>query len=497
METLESALTAFASQRSAVITAKIVELGRAASFAPFTFRKNIEFQRAWLAAVVDPAARTKCLEQLTTKLPKLDDDGNEDNTGDTCYALERRLDALAALAPDPRIAYAMLAVFELAEPVLGYTEVEEKMIALVERHADDATPAAVVGEGLPHELTQLTFPAAVSMSAAERKRWQVAPPVVRHDTSALWAAVAATPDEDEPRAVLADALQERGDPRGELIAIQLREARGEATDEAIARAAALVKEHGKEWLGALRPIVYRAEFLRGTMARVELAGAWSSAKWKQLAQDPAWGLVEEVEVGYANAKIFAMLLATPALRANLRAVEIDSTPVWEAVVASPLPRLRRLRCTRWTRGVVSKRLAEDVLPYVERTPSIVALGLPSEEVKRIPKAVAARLTELEVDGDVKHVAKLWEAWPRLKRLASVWSERLELVRVGKREYARYLPSTFFKDDGAELAKLPKSIKRLEVVGNAAFFKRAQPVIGKRFELVFRPAPSGLISNTKA
>jgi uncharacterized protein (TIGR02996 family) len=44
----------------------------------------------------------------------------------------------------------------------------------------------------------------------------------------LLAEVYASPDDDAPRLVYADWLQERDDPRGEFIALQIARARGKA-----------------------------------------------------------------------------------------------------------------------------------------------------------------------------------------------------------------------------------------------------------------------------
>jgi uncharacterized protein (TIGR02996 family) len=416
----------------------------------------------------------------------------EKSWGDTCVALEQRLRAMLPLDSDPRVAAAMLARLELREPVFGFNDVEKLVWKLIERHADDGTGDALRAAGYPTK--KLRLPAKVELPAREAAKFRPQPKAVAHDLSALWADVYAAPDDDGPRLVLADALMELGDARGELIATQLREANDEA---ATARAAELVKEHGKTWLGNIRPIVYRAEFVRGMLARIELAGAWSSSKWSTLAKDPVWQLVEEVDVGYANTEVYANLLKTPALRANLRSVTIDSKPVWEAVSSSPLPKLRRVRCWHWKRGKVEERLREDVLPFVARTPSVVALGLPQEMLSAVDSKITERLVDLEVDGETDELTKLWPKWPRLQRLASLWGESIELLRADGKELARYRPTTFFKGDGAELLKLPKTIKRLEVCGNASFFKRAKPVLGKRFDLVFKPLPSGLVSNTKA
>jgi len=66
-------------------------------------------------------------------------------------------------------------------------------------------------------------------------------------TSALFEAVYDAPDDDAPRVALAAALKKKKDPRGTFIDIQLREARGEATKDELAQAAALLKKHRDEW----------------------------------------------------------------------------------------------------------------------------------------------------------------------------------------------------------------------------------------------------------
>src|ERR1043165_3448158 len=61
----------------------------------------------------------------------------------------------------------------------------------------------------------------------------------------LLALVYAAPDDDGPRLVYADALLERGDPRGELIALQIARARGPVSDDARAREAELLTDHAR------------------------------------------------------------------------------------------------------------------------------------------------------------------------------------------------------------------------------------------------------------
>jgi uncharacterized protein (TIGR02996 family) len=70
-------------------------------------------------------------------------------------------------------------------------------------------------------------------------------PAAPADEAALLAAVLADPRDDAPRMVFADALLQRGDPRGEFIALDLLAARTAAQDRA---RNALLKAHGKQWL---------------------------------------------------------------------------------------------------------------------------------------------------------------------------------------------------------------------------------------------------------
>lgn len=66
----------------------------------------------------------------------------------------------------------------------------------------------------------------------------------------LLAVVHAAPDDLGAREVLADALLEHGDPRGEMMALSLEEGRGVTLDEADRkRLAYLIGEHETEWLG--------------------------------------------------------------------------------------------------------------------------------------------------------------------------------------------------------------------------------------------------------
>jgi uncharacterized protein (TIGR02996 family) len=103
----------------------------------------------------------------------------------------------------------------------------------------------------------------------------------------LYAEVYANPGLDEPREVLADALVEAGDPRGEFIQLQLARARGESKPAGRTRERALLAAHVASWT-LLRAVDPRTvEFERGFPARahVILSGAHAS---RDLLADPRW-----------------------------------------------------------------------------------------------------------------------------------------------------------------------------------------------------------------
>jgi uncharacterized protein (TIGR02996 family) len=85
-------------------------------------------------------------------------------------------------------------------------------------------------------------------------------------------AVIAEPDEDAPRLVYADWLEERGDPRGEFIRLQCTLAAREPRRDLAARADALREEHEDEWVGPIRGLAQGWKFRRGFIEDVTVAG---------------------------------------------------------------------------------------------------------------------------------------------------------------------------------------------------------------------------------
>jgi len=480
---LDTALASFAQRRSGELARAIEELGRAALVGrePPAPRKNSEFQRGWLELAPDPRARSWCLDTIIDKLPKLLD-GQEHPSGDKHEALLERLRVLRQLAPDPRVGRAMLALLELRTPIAGFVVVIDEIARVLVRHADDETRLSPALDELDNFDLEL-LPAATAKPTARPRR---------RDLDALYAAVYAAPDDDAPRAVLADALQDAGDPRGELIALQLREHAGDATDEMRERARALVQKHGKTWLGELRPITYRAELRRGFLYELELAGKWSTDKWDALATEPSLATVELLVHGQATGKVVATMLGGVIAR-TVRSLAVDDDDVWKMIAAAPLPRLRELRAFHWKRMSYEMRFVELVLPYLEQHAQITRVGCALDMVPRFSKALTARLERLSVRGDLAAGLKLWAKLPALRCLRCEWSSDIELVRDGKRELVRVDASTW--GSRLELKGLPRSFTRIEVHGNQTF---ARDLAAKypKLDIVAMPPPSGKITGVK-
>lgn len=500
MTELDEALAAYSAQRSGVLARAIDILGKAASesFLPAPVKKNLEFHAAWKELARDPAKRTWCLDAILDKLPALLD-GKEHRSGDKCDALVERIDVLVACDPDPRIARGMLALCELNSPVCGFTIVYEAMARAVVAHADDALadePALAELTGVPdsNQILAGKLPRPVKLDAKTAARWSVvAPAAPRRDLAALYADVYAAPDADEPRAILADVLQEAGDPRGEFIALQLREARGDASDELRARAQELVQLHGKAWLGPLRPIAVRAVMRRGFLQRLDLAGSWATKKWKQMAAEPMLATVEDLVPEQATGKVYAEMLDGVVLSA-LRTVAVFDDAIWKLVTTRAMPRLTGLVARGWTRKDLDKQWKALVAPWLEQRPQITRLTCEAKHVALLSPAARARLRELVTLEPVGRAAKLWDEMPKLERLTCGWTDLVMFVRAGKKQHARVIADRL-GSSLPELGKLPKQISRVEVVGNAQLGRELRAKF-KKLEIVDVRPPSGLITGIK-
>jgi uncharacterized protein (TIGR02996 family) len=133
---------------------------------------------------------------------------------------------------------------------------------------------------------------------------------------ALIAGIYANPADDARRLVLADLLLQRGEPRGELIALQLGRGDGEPTK----RELRLLQKHGRSWLGRLAPVLSwgrrhsRTTFRRGFLAVADIMLSVDK-KLDPLAGAPEWATVEKLTGRWSTE-----LLLTAPLR-GLRSID--------------------------------------------------------------------------------------------------------------------------------------------------------------------------------
>jgi uncharacterized protein (TIGR02996 family) len=118
--------------------------------------------------------------------------------------------------------------------------------------------------------------------------------VLVHEVDML-GAVEDSPDDDEPRLIYADFLQTRGDPRGELIAVQCALAKQPDADGALRqREAELLGAHARAWRAELGVATIAAHFTRGFISEaVVLASdlAARGARALETRPSPRWIVV--------------------------------------------------------------------------------------------------------------------------------------------------------------------------------------------------------------
>ncbi|HEY1552009.1 MAG TPA: TIGR02996 domain-containing protein [Kofleriaceae bacterium] len=192
---------------------------------------------------------------------------------------QRLFVALAKLAGrDPRLALRADAIREALKLRIGRAAVRTAVLRAFDR-ALAALPAVKPVAALAEITTALDDLRADGRTNA-----------------ALLADIYARPEDDAPRAVYADLALAQGDPRGELIMLQL----ARTTDEPSAREVELLAKHGKAWLGALAAGVSwgksysHSEFRRGFLAIADIMLSVGN-KLRPTYGDPMWTTVEELQ----------------------------------------------------------------------------------------------------------------------------------------------------------------------------------------------------------
>lgn len=218
-------------------------------------------------------------------------------------------------------------------------------------------------------VTELTPEESSLLQVIEREAF-AARPAVKRSRTIDFAAVYAAPRDDAPRLVLADALLEQGEARGELLSLQLRATKTPAEEK---RERALLKAHAKKWLEPFgsslgAEVTWRRGFpveglvkFRNAADAGKYGGLTEWATFEVLTWSPPRSPDHQRAAGFigpafrhlraAQDMYVPHLLASGAGTWALEKVRglVDSAEGLRAVVESPtLPKLEALHVTDWT-----------------------------------------------------------------------------------------------------------------------------------------------------
>lgn len=162
--------------------------------------------------------------------------------------------------------------------------------------------------------------------------------------SELLAAIYEAPDDDAPRAIYADWLIERKDPRGEFIMLQLKAAQDELRPLDTNKMNMIAKRYSARWLGPLSAVIPSSSrvFERGFLVAASL-GPRHQRAFDATVSDPRWRTVRTLDsFGFDPTPLLAS-----ACGANLADVGGLSESVLLSVRESPQPwnKIRKLGCT--------------------------------------------------------------------------------------------------------------------------------------------------------
>jgi uncharacterized protein (TIGR02996 family) len=228
----------------------------------------------------------------------------------------------------------------------------------------------------------------------------------RGDGDALLARVLADPRDLATRRIYADHLVEQGDPRGELIHVQLglAEAKTPAQKRALSmRERALLRKHGNVWMKSALQDAKECTIARGFVASVRMTGAaWANKGARLFERDP----IEELIVSQPNANALAAI-AGARHTARLAALRTGSTLYLSR--ARDVAALRAFLDAPAVRAIPAVELRAFVSPGFRDAPTQLATGLAG--------LVLARGHELSVGADgrsARAIKQLVAALPRVR-----------------------------------------------------------------------------------
>ncbi len=255
----------------------------------------------------------------------------------------------------------------------------------------------------------------------------------------LLAAVLANPEDEGARQVYADALIERGDPRGEFITVQCEIARRggkptAATKKLRDRSRALHSRHSGKWAKSLRALGKRIswEHHRGFVRRLRLLGIPSLAAFREvLATEPVTELVHE----YATLPWLRSALAVPGAERLRRLSVLFTDPphadnLAKLVVAAGLPNLEHLRIGRFG-DTPTTTLANGPLPSLRH----LAIGGGGHGVHLTARGVAA-LAKSAVGAQLEVLELGWiDVTPEIVKLV-IGMKHLKTVSLSRGSFSK-------------------------------------------------------------
>jgi uncharacterized protein (TIGR02996 family) len=170
------------------------------------------------------------------------------------------------------------------------------------------------------------------------------------------------PEDDTPRLVLADWLEEHGDPRGEFVRTQVERAR--LADHSLPwferrrRERELLKHHGEAWKKPLRPLGGKWTFHRGLAHLATRVDKVLAAPWDELQATHACGWLEGLSLKGLTGESVPILATSPVL-SFLTVLDllrswndnlIDGETIAPLVKSPLLTRLITLKLSRYSIG---------------------------------------------------------------------------------------------------------------------------------------------------
>jgi uncharacterized protein (TIGR02996 family) len=262
---------------------------------------------------------------------------------------------------DPRALAPLRAAVATPPRFLGAGFTKDVVAAIAA--AADALERVLAPAAVPDDVAALV---AAHRAQVPKRGWLAPPGGADPEVEALLARVYAAPDDRDLRSVVGDALLERDDPWGELIALQMRGTNSARVNE-------LVRKHGGRFAGAVSLVATRDDmtfedgFLAEVMPDKQLVGR---RYWEEAIAAPQWATVHTVTIGYNTPTWWVGAWLANARLGRLRVVTLGAA---EAVRDSPTGvwtlRTKNVRADSMTSNRIDK----------------FAKGLPPAELARIPE----------------------------------------------------------------------------------------------------------------